>query len=108
MKAIMQLSNADQQRVSKRIRQQCATELEKYDLNLDTLMVYTLHNEFGFGEQRINKFFETMGKLRKELKAHYSADGDERDDSFYTAMREQLERDGISMNKIERKIEEMV
>lgn len=39
--------------------------------NLDSIILYTLHNEFGFGKDRLLKFFRSLINTNEELISYY-------------------------------------
>lgn len=44
---------------------------EKHFIELDSMILYTLHSEFGFGKARLRKFFDKLRELYKEMGDKY-------------------------------------
>ena len=61
----------------------------------DTAIAYVLHNEFGFGEQRISRFLRAVVDAHVYTRERY---GTRYQDSAYYQL---LRRDGIDMQKVE-------
>lgn len=99
MKAREQFTAGQKKQLSAVIRQQVAVENERYERDYDTLILYVLHTEFGFGRGRLLRFFREMVVARKNLKAFYTADDANETNSDPTidifAMRKRLTEQGL-------------
>lgn len=98
MKALQraQLSKAQEQALDREIKKQVSKYNEEYEADYDTLILYTLHNSFGFGKERMKRFFREMNEHRKALKAFYNADGEDDKTIDLFVMRKKLSEAGIS------------
>lgn len=74
MKAREQFTAGQKKQLSAEIRKQVAVENERYERDYDTLILYVLHTEFGFGRERLLRFFREMANARRYLKAFYKSD----------------------------------
>lgn len=57
--------------LNREIREQCVEVNAEYELELDALYLWTLHEDFGFGKIRLTRVYESMMKKRKELHDRY-------------------------------------
>ena len=56
----------------KEIRRQLAEITLKQEKDIDALVLWHLHNEFGFGPKRLKRFFDTFSVAIKELSDWYA------------------------------------
>lgn len=56
------------------IKRQLAEFDKKHEMEIDALILWTLHEEFGFGEKRLKQFFDVFGKAIDELVKRYEFD----------------------------------
>ena len=75
------------------IRRQCVAKTRQYEYLLDTVAVYVLHTQFGFGEQRLRKFYDALFAERKAMQERY--EGSDSDDLAEFAMYWKLKEAGI-------------
>lgn len=104
MKAREQFTAGQKKQLSAVIRKQVAVENERYERDYDTLILYVLHTEFGFGRGRLLRFFREMAFARKNLKAFYTADDANETNSDPTidifAMRKRLTEQGLDPDNL--------
>lgn len=60
------------------IKRQLAEFDRKHEIEIDALILWTLHNDFGFGEKRLKKFFDIFGESINELIKHYEFEDSEK------------------------------
>ena len=60
------------------IKKQLAEFDRKHELEIDALILWTLHEEFGFGAKRLKKFYDIFGKAIDELIKRYEFDDSDR------------------------------
>lgn len=50
-------------------------EMDKqYSIDIDSMVLWTLHNSFGFGKKRLEDFYKAMLQGHLELRKHYEMD----------------------------------
>lgn len=77
------------------IRKQCVQKTAQYEFLLDCVAIYVLHTEFGFGKERLERFYDLLFDLRQEMQERY--EGTDADDIAEYAMFSRLKDDGINM-----------
>lgn len=70
----------------------------------DIAVIATLHYDFGFGKDRIMKFYTAMVKRHNEMKEKWQC-GD--DNSHYLIMLERLKYDGIDVEQLQKEVDEL-
>jgi cupin superfamily acireductone dioxygenase involved in methionine salvage len=60
------------------IKKQLAEFDKKHEIEIDALILWTLHQEFGFGEKRLKQFYYIFGKAIDELIKRYEFDDSDR------------------------------
>lgn len=98
MKAIprkAQMSKAQRATLDREIRDELLRLNEKYEQDFDTVLVYVLNKELGFGKKRIKRLYHQLINNRIELRNFYADDNksDSKIDIF--AMKKALEKKGI-------------
>lgn len=72
---VNRMTSADRKIARQNFRNEChkiiLEEDEKYDKEVDAMILYTLHTELGFGKERIMRFFRAMDRNHKALKEDY-------------------------------------
>ena len=63
MKAREQFTAGQRKQLSAEIRKQVAIENERYERDYDTLILFVLHTVFGFGRERLLRFFIEMATV---------------------------------------------
>lgn len=64
--------------------------------NMDTVMLYVLWGEFGFGKVRLERFFDKLQTEHADLLERFASG----DDSHYDVMRKRL-KDGTGVDPVE-------
>ena len=70
------LSRDQKQIINREVRRRVFAEHLKGGANFDALVLWTLHKHFGFGKDRLRKFFDAFLDEYKDLKEYYELDGD--------------------------------
>lgn len=91
----VKMSKSQRATLDREIRDELLRLNEKYEQDFDTVLVYVLNKELGFGKKRIKRLYHQLISNRIELRRFYADDknSDSKIDIF--AMRKQLERKGI-------------
>lgn len=71
---------------------------EKHEKEIDAIVLWTLHREFGFGEKRLKRLYNAVKREYAELRKRYSSG----DDSVLWVCSAKLERLGIDLDEWER------
>lgn len=82
--------------VKEDIAKQFQKLLDRYNYDAALQVLHILHFEFGFGEQRLQKFADCLTQMQKDQKERYELD----DEDTPWICAEQLRRDGIDIQKI--------
>ena len=79
MKAITprKLSNAEMKALQGSIREQIAVSVGNLKGNIEAIVLWQLHEQFGFGAKRLEAFLEGFQPALRELKAFYEIEGQE-------------------------------
>lgn len=67
----MGMSKTAQTAFNDEVNRQLAARTKDWYVNLDALILYTLHESFGFGKERLKKFFDNMLSNNEELMKYY-------------------------------------
>ena len=101
MKAREQFTAGQKKQLSAEIRKQVAIENERYERDYDTLILFALHTVFGFGRERLLRFFREMAAARRNLKAFYKSDDGTVDPTIdIFAMRKRLAESNLDPDTI--------
>lgn len=87
---------SEKKAMEKEIHRQLAEYDRLHAQELDALILWVLHNEFGFGEKRLKKFYDCFARSIEELVDHYSMDYDK--DKFWLCTYK-LKQAGIDLEK---------
>ena len=68
LKKVAPLTSAQ---IEAEIRRQCVDLNAEYELELDALLLWTLHEEFGFGKIRLARVYESIMRKRKDMHERY-------------------------------------
>ena len=102
MKAIIprvkQISNSMMKDIKTEARAQCVEQLRRYEMELDSVVLYVLHTEFGFGKQRLEKFYDMLFEKREAMKAEFGETDDATIGEY--AMRWVLKEQGIDVEEM--------
>lgn len=81
MKALQhyQLSKAEKAAMKAECARQARELSERFSTEIDAMMLWALHEEFGFGAERLRRVWECVARHRDELLKRY----DMQDDSEY-------------------------
>lgn len=85
-------SNAERKAMHKEIGRQIVLQSEKYATDFDAAVLYTLHLQYGFGKDRLRKFWEAFIKQREELSKYY-----EMQDDYAFICKEKLKQIGVDV-----------
>lgn len=77
-------------------------EYEKFCTKTDISMLYALHNTFGFGKERLERFYREWIKIHTEMVKNYQCDGD---DSHYWVMEARLREIGVDIDALEKEVD---
>lgn len=72
----VQFSTKEQKAIDEEILRQCAEFNRKNELEMDSVILWVLHERFGFGEKRLRKFFDSYAAELNALEKRYEM-GDE-------------------------------
>lgn len=87
------LTPKEKQALDMEVRRAVAREEQKFDRAMDVMVLYTLHKSFGFGKDRLRRFYEAFLAGRAELIQRYQSP----EDNAWIAERE-LKRLGIDLD----------
>lgn len=71
MKARLPMNSKSRKAMMEEINRQIIESDTKYRDNLDALVLYTLHDKYGFGPRRLRQFWEAMSEVHEELITYY-------------------------------------
>lgn len=91
-------TSAQRKAMLSEIRRQCVENTRKYEVELDSVVLYILHRHFGFGKKRLLRFYEAMYRERREMQDFFMDDDGECIAEY--AMRAELKKDGIDVEKM--------
>ena len=66
-----QMTRSQAHALEREIRRQCVEKTRQYEYLLDTVAIYVLHTQFGFGEQRLRKFYDALFTERQAMQDRY-------------------------------------
>ena len=96
MKALLpsraDLTANEKRKLVREIRAECINQTRQYEIQLDSVMLFVLRNEFGFGKKRLEKFYNALFEKRCEMQERFQVD---EDDDF--AIDYFLKQDGIDV-----------
>jgi len=67
-------SNAEKKAMEMEIKRQLAEYDRKHTLEIDAMILWTLHEQFGFGEKRLKRFYDSFARGLNELSGRYELD----------------------------------
>lgn len=67
-------NQSQQKAMEKEIRRQILEWDEKHSMDVDSAILWALHESFGFGKKRLRRFWESVSKLHRELRDYYQMD----------------------------------
>lgn len=71
------LSKEEQRAMTEEINRQIAEQYKDWLVNLDAMVLWTLHTHLGFGKKRLKRFYKAFTKQHLELMQYYECDGDD-------------------------------
>lgn len=89
----VQLNKAEQNAMDEEIRRQILEHDEQFSVDLDSTILYVLHEQFGFGKVRLKRFYKLFLERHKELREHYQFDASDAAWLCRTRLKEQCEVD---------------
>ena len=71
---------------------------KQYEINLDSVTLWVLHKEFRFGKKRLQRFYDLMFSMRREMQEFF----EDKEDSGVSelCMRSFLKQDGIDVEEM--------
>lgn len=106
MKALerWQPTRGQREAMLREIKQQVRACNERYETDYDALILYTLHFSFGFGKERLKRFFREMQKHRKTLQEFYSPTGEADESIDLFVIHKQLREAGLDAEQLTKEI----
>lgn len=93
---------AEQRKIMKaEIRKELAEHDRQHALEIDAIVLWVLHETFGFGEKRLKQYFDEFGKQLDKLREYYVMD--EEDEAWLCSYK--LKQAGIDLETWEREKE---
>ena len=79
MRALLprKMTNREMQALDGQIREQISVHIGLLKGNIEAIVLWQLHEQFGFGAKRLEAFLEGFQPALQELKAFYDVDGQE-------------------------------
>lgn len=97
------LNKAEQRALDAEIHKRCLEIDDEHRDNLDAVVLYTLHETFGFGKKNLRKFWEHMYQNYESLTKMY-----EMPDDFPFICSEQLKKIGIDVHEWNEEFEKKI
>lgn len=88
------LNKSEEKALQKEINRQILEQDKIHQDELDAMVLYTLHETFGFGKDRLRRFWEHMYQNYKEITAKY-----EMEDGFPFLCQEALKEIGVDVHE---------
>lgn len=95
MKARIGMTAKERKAMDDEIDRQLAEATRRQESDIDALLLWYLHTEYGFGEKRLRKFMEGFNARLRELSDWY--DMGERDQMFL--VKRELKKIGIDVDE---------
>lgn len=92
MKARIPLPGVTRTALNKEIARQIVEMDRAHSNNIDAMVLYVLHTEFGFGKKRLRQFYDALIKEHDRLESYY-----EMPDSFPWLCKEKLKEIGVDI-----------
>lgn len=71
-----QKTKAEEKAMMDEINRQMLAAHDRFVVDFDAAILYTLHARFGFGKKRLREFFEAFFEVNRQLVEHYEMPGD--------------------------------
>lgn len=95
------LTVAEQKAIDIEAKKSLIEYIKAFRLEIEARVLWSLHSSFGFGEERLRRFFEAFDQSIGELVEHYDV---EDDDAGWLCV-EKLRNYGIDLEKWENELE---
>lgn len=99
------LTAAEQKALDIEIRKQLTQIEETFQQDQDAMLLWILHEEFGFGMKRLRRFYERMTLGTKELMKYYQFDNSDMDWLYRHKCKEHL---GIDVEEWDKEIRRLL
>lgn len=70
-----ELTTSEKKAMDIEIRRQIAEYEHKHEIEIDAMILWVLHEKFGFGHKRLRQFFDAFNASMKELYGRYTDEG---------------------------------
>jgi hypothetical protein len=77
---------------------------EEFSKKADVSILFALRETFGFGKERLERFYENWLKTHIQMISRYQTDGD---DSHYWVMEARLREIGVDIDELQKKADEI-
>lgn len=88
------MSSAERKAMRQEITRQLIEMDREHSNDIDAMILYTLHEEFDFGEKRLRRFYDALLTQRDRLTQHY-----EMPDEFPWLCKQELKKIGVDIEK---------
>lgn len=69
----------EQKALNREINRQLAENIRRLERDIDAIILWELHEQLGFGETRLRRFYNNFSVCLRELTAHYETDDGDRE-----------------------------
>ena len=74
MKARVRLNDGQQKAMKKEINRQLSEQTKEHESDIDAILMWFMHEEYGWGKKRLNDFITKFNTRLKELSDWYAMD----------------------------------
>lgn len=92
------LTAKEKRKLVQEIRTECVEQTRGYEVQLDAVTLFVLHTEFGFGKQRLQRFYDALFAKRREMQEKFQMPGEDDDYAIWHFLLE----DGIDVEQMYR------
>ena len=96
------LANQRKAEADKEAKNLVLQEWDKFCKKADISILYTLHEDFGFGKERLERFYRGWIRRHSAMVDNYQCEGD---DSHYWVMEARLKAIGVDVDALENEAE---
>lgn len=96
-KRTLEYRNARKQ-VLREVNAELAKATDRFYYDEVTVILWVLHETFGFGKDRLKRFYDNYSKVNNQLKAHYEL----KDNDLHYLTQELLKGIGVTIEEFER------
>lgn len=100
-----QFTRAEEKAMNMEIQRQCARYNEDNAGEVDAIILWILHEEFGFGEKRLKKFHSAFFRKIRALSERYEFDDKDKDTRIFICKRK-LKEYGINLDAWDKEAKE--